>query len=82
MILTNELSCFKRRETSKKVICDKSNFQTVIFALMFVTLNGHIYKLIKNTFNDVQSKDKGEINIRLLHNYSKYCILILYQLKG
>ena len=42
-----------RREISLKVICEKSNFQIVIFAIVFVTMNGHAYKLFKNIFNDV-----------------------------
>ena len=39
----------------------KSNFKTVIFLIIFMTVNGHTYKLFKNIFNDVQT-DKGEIN--------------------
>ena len=31
------------REISLKVIFEKSNFQTVIFAIIFVTMNGHTY---------------------------------------
>ena len=27
---------------------NKSNFQTVMFAIIFVTMNGHTYKLFKN----------------------------------
>ena len=40
----------------------KSNFQTVIFAIIFVTMNGHTSKLFKNKFYDVQTEGKGEIN--------------------
>ena len=40
----------------------KTNFQTVIFALIYVTMNEHTYKLFKNIFNDVQTEGKGEIN--------------------
>ena len=40
----------------------KSNFQTVIFAIIFVTMNGHASKLFKNIFYYVQMKSKGEIN--------------------
>ena len=36
-----------RREISLKVICEKSNFQTVIFAIIFATMNGHTYELFK-----------------------------------
>ena len=42
-----------RREIPLIVICEKSNFQTVVFAIMFVTVNGHTYKLFKNVFNDL-----------------------------
>ena len=44
-----------RREISLKVICEKLNFQTVIFAIIFVTLNGHIYELFSNILNNVQT---------------------------
>ena len=40
----------------------KSNFQTVIFAIVFVTVNGHTSKLFKIIFYDGQTGDKGEIN--------------------
>ena len=40
----------------------KSNFQTVIFAIVFVTVNGHTSKLFKIIFYDGQTDDKGEIN--------------------
>ena len=53
-----------------KVICEKSNFQSVIFAIISVTINGHTYILFKNIPKDVQAKGKGEINTAL-HNYSK-----------
>ena len=41
----------------------KSNFQTVIFAVIFLTLNGDTYKLFKNIFNDFLNEGKGEINM-------------------
>ena len=37
--------------------------KTVIFAMIFVTMNGHTYILFKNILYDVQTKGKGEINI-------------------
>ena len=40
----------------------KSNFQTVGFTIIFMTMNGHTYKFLKNIFNDVQTEGKGEIN--------------------
>ena len=45
-----------RCEISLKVICEKPNFQTVMFAIIFVTTNGHAYKLFKNINNDAQTK--------------------------
>ena len=49
-----------RREISLKVICEKSNFQSVIFALTFVTMNGHIYIYYsKPLLKDVQTEGKG-----------------------
>ena len=33
----------------------KSNFQTVIFVITFVSMNGQTYKFFKNKFNDVQT---------------------------
>ena len=39
----------------------KSIFQTVIFAIISVRLNGHTCQFFKNIFNDVQTKDNGEI---------------------
>ena len=48
-----------------KSVVKKSNFQTVIFAIIVVTMNGHdVYKLFKKILNDVQIKGKGYI-IRL-----------------
>ena len=52
-----------RREICLKVICKKSNFQTVIFAIILVTLNGHTSKLFINILNDVPTEGKGEINM-------------------
>ena len=43
----------------------KSYFQTVIFAIIFMAMNGHTYKLFKNIYNYVQT----EINMAL-NNYS------------
>ena len=42
---------------------DKYIFQTVIFAITLVTMNGHTSKLFKNTFYDVQIEGNGEINM-------------------
>ena len=50
-------------EISLKVICEKSNFQSMIFAIMFVSTNGHTYKLFKSILNDFLAKGKGEINL-------------------
>ena len=56
----------------------KSNFQTVIFAIMFVTMNGHTSKLFKNVFYDVQIEDtKVEINTAQ-YTYSEIAFLIQY----
>ena len=33
---------------------EKVNFQTVIFAIIFMAMNGHTSKLFKNIFYDVQ----------------------------
>ena len=41
----------------------KSKFQTVIFTIIVVTMNGHTYKLFKNIFNDYLTEGKGEINM-------------------
>ena len=39
----------------------KSDFQTVIFAIIFVTMNGHTYKLFKTSnFNAFLTDGKGE----------------------
>ena len=46
-----------------KSFLKKSNLQTVIFAIIFVTMHGHTSKLFKNIFYDVQTKGKGEINM-------------------
>ena len=56
-----ELSC-KGVKSSQGSLVKKSNFQTEIFAIIFVTINGHTSKLFKNTFNDVQAEGKGEMN--------------------
>ena len=40
----------------------KSNFQTVIFAIIVVTINERISKLIKNIIHGVQTEGEGEIN--------------------
>ena len=39
----------------------KSNFQSVIFAIISVTIKVHTYILYKNILNDVQTKGKGEM---------------------
>ena len=39
----------------------KSNFQTVSFAIMLLTIYD-TYKSFKNIFNDFQTEGKGEIN--------------------
>ena len=70
-----------RREISLKVICEKINFQIVIFAISFVFMNGHTCKLVKNILDDVQTMITGEINTAE-HHYSKNCILMLYKSKG
>ena len=44
-----------------KSFVKKSNFQSVIFAITSVTINGHTYILFTNIHNDVQAKGKGEI---------------------
>ena len=41
----------------------KSNFQSVIFAIIFVIMNGHTYILFKNILNDVQTESKGEMTM-------------------
>ena len=49
----------------------KSSFQTMIFSIIFVTMNGLTHKLFKNILNDdVQNEIKGEINMTK-HNHSK-----------
>ena len=47
-----------------KSFVEKSNFKTVSFAIIFVTMIGHTraYKLFKKIFSDVQIEEKGEIN--------------------
>ena len=47
-----------RRESSLK----SQIFLTVSFAIIFVTMNGHTYKLFKNRLSDVQTEGKSEIN--------------------
>ena len=51
-----------RCEISPKVICEKVKFSNFEFFNNFVTMNGQTYKIFKNMLNDVQIKDKGEIN--------------------
>ena len=51
-----------RREISLKVICVKDNFLTVIFAIIYMTMNIHAYKLFKQMLNDVQINGQGEIH--------------------
>ena len=53
-----------RREISLKIICEKVNFQTVSFAIIFVTMNGHIYKLSKRIyFVMFKPREKGRSTI-------------------
>ena len=49
-----------KREISLKVIGEK--VKTVFFAIIYMTLNGHTCKLLKNIPNIVQTKGNGEIN--------------------
>ena len=56
---------------------NKSNVPFVIFAISFMTVNGHTYRLFKSIFNDVHTEGEGEINT-VTHNHSKRDILILY----
>ena len=35
------------------------NIQTAIFAIIFVTMNGQMCKLFKNTINGVQTQEYG-----------------------
>ena len=48
----------------------KIKLQTMILVIIFMTMNGHTYKLFKTIFSDVQTEGKGKIN-RALHNCSK-----------
>ena len=69
-ILTgNNESILLRRGISLKVICEKVNFHTMIFAIIYEIMNRHTCKLIKNILDDVQTKGKGEI-ITTENNYS------------
>ena len=72
------MSIFTKIPRPAKMMLGKS--LVTIFAIIFVTMNGHTHTLYKNILNDVQIKDKGEINMAQ-RTYSKN-ILILYQLKG
>ena len=45
-----------------KSFVKKLNFQTVRFAIIFVTMNEYINELSRNIFYDVQTEGKGEIN--------------------
>ena len=47
-------------EISIKVIFEKSNFTTVIFVIIFLTLNGHTYKSFKKI---LKGKDYCPIEI-------------------
>ena len=40
----------------------QSNFQSMIFAIIFMTMIGHTHILFENTFNDIQANGKGDIN--------------------
>ena len=47
-----------------------------MFAIVFVTINGHTYyKLFKNGLNSFLTEDKGEINM-VKHKYSENCISV------
>ena len=69
----DQRSCPVKVDISLKVICEKSHFQTVIFAMISMTINEHIDILFKSIHNDVHTKGKGEINTAY-HNFSKHYI--------
>ena len=50
----------------------KGHFQTVIFALIFVIMNGHASKPFKIILNDVQTMSNGEMYKAHHHYYKKY----------
>ena len=51
-----------------KSFVKKINFQTVIFAIIFVTMNGHTSKLFKNIFYDGQTEGYGLMQLlQILH---------------
>ena len=52
-----------RLGTSLKDICEKSNFQSEIFATIFMIMNGHTFKLVKNIFNDFLIESKMDIHM-------------------
>ena len=64
-IQTRKVVVLLRRKISPKVInfVKKSKFQTVIFGIILVTMNGRTYKKFKNIFIDVQIEGEGEINM-------------------
>ena len=45
-------------EISLKDICEKVKFSNYDFCIIFVTMNGHTYKLFKNVFNDFLTGEK------------------------
>ena len=49
------------RKISLKVICVKKKLNCN-FAIIFVVINIHIYKLFKSILNDVETTGNGEIN--------------------
>ena len=58
-----------------------SDSQTMIFTMIFVTMNAHRYKLFTNILNDGQTEGKGEIRKYGIATLN-IVFLILYKLKG
>ena len=56
---TKEISCCCVKSPLKSFV-KKSKFQIVIFAINFVAMNGHTYKLLKKTtlFSDCSNRGK------------------------
>ena len=53
-----------RREISLKSFVKKSNYQNVLFAIIFLTTNGHSYELFKKTYLMMfKPMANGEINM-------------------
>ena len=53
-----------RCEIFLKSFVKKSNFQTVIVAIIFMTMNEHAYKLFKNILNYIQKKGQQGDNLK------------------